>query len=61
MVVEIDYNKCDGIDCSGCKDACPTDVFGIKDGKIVVVNAEECTFCMMCEDLCPADAVKVKN
>ncbi len=60
MSVVIDYNKCEGVDCSGCVDACPVDVFTVENDKIVVVKEDECTMCMMCEDLCPADAVKVK-
>ena len=60
MGIIIDYDLCEGPDCAGCMDACPTDVFGVKDGKIVVVNEDECTFCKMCEDFCPAEAVKVK-
>jgi NAD-dependent dihydropyrimidine dehydrogenase PreA subunit len=61
MSVLIDYNKCDGVECAECMNACPMEVFTIEDNKIVVSNEDECTFCMICEDVCPKSAVKVKD
>jgi len=41
------------------KDICPTNVFGTKDGKVFVENANECIGCKACEAHC--DGVRVKE
>lgn len=57
----IDYNKCEGADCSKCVEACPRNVLGISDGKVIVVNDKilDCTLCKACEEICPAKAIKI--
>ncbi len=61
MTVEINYEKCIGVDCAECMNACPMEVFAIENDKVVVVNEDVCTFCMICVDVCPEGAVKVKD
>lgn len=36
----VDMEKCEG--CEECVDICPMDVFEMKDGKSVPVNADAC-------------------
>jgi len=55
--IKIDLDKCNGD--AACKDACPVDVFEIKDGKAVVVNLDECLGCESCVEACEPGALKV--
>lgn len=55
--IEIDNGKCTGD--GACKDACPVDVYEIKDGKAVAVNADECLGCESCVEACEVDAIAV--
>ena len=55
--IKIDIAKCTGD--GACKDACPADVYEIKDGKAVAVNADECLGCEACVDACEAGIIKV--
>ena len=59
VTVTIDYDKCDSI--GDCMDNCPVGVFQKQDGKIVVVNPDECISCRVCEQVCPNTCVKVED
>ncbi len=55
--IEVDNKKWNGEET--CIEVCPTDVFKIEKGKIVVKDLEACIFCMMCEEACGEGCVKV--
>jgi len=55
----IDSNKCDG--CGNCIEACPFDVFEIKNGKVIVKHPEKCKKCRACMSACPNNAIKIKE
>ena len=55
--IKIDTAKCTGD--GACKDTCPVDVYDIKDGKAVAVNADECLGCESCVEACECGAIKV--
>ena len=55
----VDKKKCTG--CGTCVNVCPVNVFELKDGKSIPVNAKECIGCMACENSCPAGAIKVEQ
>ena len=57
--VKIDTAKCNGD--GACKDACPVDVYEMKDGKAVVVNADECLGCESCVDACETEAISISE
>ncbi len=57
----VDYEKCDGEDCKDCVDLCPNEVLAIKDGKVVAVALDECSFCETCVDLCPNECLILKD
>lgn len=42
--------------CGACAEACPVEAIELKSG-IYVVNAEECTGCMICVDVCPNEVM----
>lgn len=55
--VEIEYDLCENN--QACEAVCPVDVFEIKDGRVLVVNAAECILCFKCVENCPGGAVTV--
>jgi NAD-dependent dihydropyrimidine dehydrogenase PreA subunit len=56
-VVTVDAAKCTGD--GNCKDACPSDVYEIKDKIAVAVNQDECHGCESCVEACEVGAIKV--
>ncbi|MDR1164957.1 MAG: 4Fe-4S binding protein [Deltaproteobacteria bacterium] len=54
-VIKIDSGLCNGD--GNCKDACPSDVYEIKDGKAVPINMEECVGCDSCIEACEVNAI----
>jgi NAD-dependent dihydropyrimidine dehydrogenase PreA subunit len=55
--IKIDLDKCNGD--GACKDACPVEVFDIKNGKAEIVNGDECLGCETCVEACEPGAIKV--
>lgn len=55
--IKIDLEKCDG--CGTCADACPVEIFEIKEGKSIVMKVDECLVCKACEMQCPNNAIEV--
>ena len=60
--IEIKRDKCLGLEKSGhCVEVCPVDIFGIKDGELVIneENEDECTLCDLCLERCEPDAIVI--
>ncbi len=55
--INIHKERCKG--CEICVVFCPTQVLGIKEFKVYVVDIEKCTSCMQCELRCPDFAIEV--
>lgn len=55
--VEIDFDLCDNT--QNCEAVCPVAVFEIRDNRVEVVRASECTACFKCVEACPSGAVNV--
>jgi NAD-dependent dihydropyrimidine dehydrogenase PreA subunit len=55
--VKVDAGKCTGD--GACKDACPVEVYEIKDNKAVAVNADECLGCESCVEACEYGAITI--
>lgn len=55
--VEIDTDLCDNT--QNCEAVCPTEVFEIRNGRVEVVRASDCTACFKCVEMCPAGAITV--
>jgi NAD-dependent dihydropyrimidine dehydrogenase PreA subunit len=53
----IDEKKCNG--CGACVDACPGDVYELRENKAVVVNPDACHHCHTCEEVCEQDACHI--
>jgi DNA-directed RNA polymerase subunit D len=56
--ITIDTAKCKK-DCSECVNACPRGVLKF-DGKIVVVDADECSLCELCTEVCKTEAAAIE-
>lgn len=51
-------NGCRGFDKPKCIEFCLHDVFGMLDGKAVVINPQNCVYgCIACEHVCPRKAI----
>lgn len=59
MAVIVDYSQCTG--CRNCIENCIGGVLDLVDGRVTVVNPEECTECLTCELGCPHEAIKVES
>ena len=62
--VDIDEQKCLGPEKSGvCVRICPVNIFEVKDGKVVIkeANEDECILCNLCTDKCQPQAIKIRK
>jgi NAD-dependent dihydropyrimidine dehydrogenase PreA subunit len=51
-------NGCVGFEIPKCIEFCPHKVFGILNGKAIVVNPQNCVYgCIACEHVCPKKAI----
>ncbi|PQP88969.1 4Fe-4S dicluster domain-containing protein [Paenibacillus sp. AR247] len=57
MIELVSGERCIG--CSICVKVCPTNVFDMQDGQLVIARQEDCQTCFMCEAYCPVDALYV--
>jgi len=57
--VTVDQAKCIG--CGDCMDACPVEVYEVKQGKAVPVQESECLGCMSCVEVCNEGALGVEE
>jgi NAD-dependent dihydropyrimidine dehydrogenase PreA subunit len=58
-LVSVDSGKCIG--CGECVDACPVEVYEMRDGKSVSSKGDECLGCQTCVDICEAGAISVDD
>lgn len=62
--VKIDQEKCLGAEKSGeCVRICPVNIFGVKEGRVLVQeeNEDECILCNLCLDKCEASAILIEK
>jgi NAD-dependent dihydropyrimidine dehydrogenase PreA subunit len=57
--VTVDQTKCVG--CGSCMDACPVEVYEVKQGKAVPVQESECLGCQSCVEVCNEGALSVEE
>ena len=57
MPPKIDKELCTA--CGICVEECPTDVFLIEEGTVVIAKEEDCTDCGTCELGCPEEAITI--
>ncbi|MBI2606899.1 MAG: pyruvate kinase [Deltaproteobacteria bacterium] len=55
----IDQNLC--IQCGGCVEVCPNDIFGMADRRVYLKesNCKNCTFDDACMGICPTNAIEI--
>lgn len=53
----VDEEKCNG--CEECVEICTSDVFEIRNGKSVPINAQGCVGCETCVEVCKEKAITV--
>jgi len=58
-MVKINQKLC--TNCGNCAEACPFDVFEIKNKKVIVAHSENCKKCEACISACPNNAIKLGN
>lgn len=56
-VVRIERDLCENEQV--CEAVCPTNVFEIDNGRVVVAHPEECTLCFKCAEGCPSGAIEL--
>ena len=59
--IELDKGKCKGSECGVCAYVCPTNVFVIKNKKIIVNSPQYCKLCYECLETCPTAALDIKK
>ncbi len=59
MDINIDYEKCNFLNCLECLDLCPKQVFDIKDNRLVISNIDSCCLCLACQEVCSYDALSL--
>ncbi|HZK83445.1 MAG TPA: mercury methylation ferredoxin HgcB [Desulfosporosinus sp.] len=57
--LKLKSDRCTG--CGRCIEVCPHNVFGINDGRSVIVDKDRCMECGACVKNCPFKALEVKQ
>ena len=57
--VMVDNESCKG--CEDCIEVCTANVFEMRDGKSVALNAEACIECESCVGVCKEKAIRVEE
>ncbi len=60
MDINIDYTKCNQMDCLECLDLCPMQVFDVKENRLVIARMEACCRCLACQEVCSFGAISLK-
>jgi NAD-dependent dihydropyrimidine dehydrogenase PreA subunit len=55
----VDQERCKG--CEECLEVCTADVFEMRDGKSLPMNAELCTGCESCVEDCKEQAIRLEE
>ncbi len=58
MKINIDYDKCDNLNCLECLDLCPMNLFDIKDGHLIF-DSSKCVGCLACQEVCGYNAIHI--
>jgi len=53
----IDYSRCNS--CGICIAQCPDQVLGWHEGKLALLNPQDCQYCATCEIVCPCSAIEL--
>jgi NAD-dependent dihydropyrimidine dehydrogenase PreA subunit len=56
-VITVDGTKCTV--CGECVKMCPSEVYKIENGRLIVGNADDCSFCQSCISVCVPNAITV--
>ena len=57
--VSLDREKCTG--CEECLEVCSSDVFEMRNGRSVPVNAKDCIGCESCIEVCEPQAIFIEE
>ena len=60
MDINIDYEKCNSLNCLECLDLCPMQVFDIKNNQLDIENIDACCGCLACQEVCSYNAISLK-
>jgi NAD-dependent dihydropyrimidine dehydrogenase PreA subunit len=55
----VEQEQCKG--CEECLEVCTAEVFEMRDGKSMSVNAELCTGCESCVEVCKEHAIRLEE
>jgi len=55
--IVIDETKCTV--CGECVSICPSEIYKLEDGKIVVGNTADCSNCQSCVSVCEPQAITI--
>ena len=56
-VITIDEAKC--TQCGECVKICPSEVYKLENGRVVVGSADDCSNCQSCQSVCQPGAITV--
>ena len=57
--VDLDPAKCNG--CEECLEVCTAEVFEMRNGKSLPINAKDCVGCLSCVEICEQAAIAVEE
>ncbi|MDR3222795.1 MAG: 4Fe-4S dicluster domain-containing protein [Methanobrevibacter sp.] len=59
--INLDQDKCKGLECGECVDVCPMEIFQFEGDKVNINHPEDCIICEVCVDICPNQCISVKG
>lgn len=55
--ITVDETKCKV--CGECAKMCPSEIYKIEEGRLIVGNTDDCSYCQSCISVCPTAAITV--
>ncbi len=58
-IITIDDQKCTV--CGECSTVCPVEIYRVEDGRLILGDTGECSYCQSCISVCAPGAISISE